>query len=136
MQVNRYLKDKAMDHIDHALGRPVDPLTGGHRNHYAADKGGEGAAAMEASPHWREVSGMAEDLRFFVVTDAGRKALSTHLQQIGDKHRLYSIEWDGLEMTQVGTSHGNARYLKWLSVSDCRDISFKDFAKTARVRLA
>lgn len=25
-EVNRYLKDKAMDHIDHALGRPVDPM--------------------------------------------------------------------------------------------------------------
>lgn len=32
--VNRYLKDKAMDHIDHALGRPVDPLRESYRNHF------------------------------------------------------------------------------------------------------
>ncbi|WP_319533384.1 hypothetical protein [uncultured Cohaesibacter sp.] len=34
--VNRSLDDKAMDAIDHALGRPVDPMSESYRNYYCA----------------------------------------------------------------------------------------------------
>lgn len=34
MRVNRYLKDKAMDRMDHALGCPVDPMQETFRNYY------------------------------------------------------------------------------------------------------
>ncbi len=75
-------------------------------------------------------------MAFFSVNWFGREALSNHLKSIGDKNRLFIVEWDGLELAQVAETHGKARYRKWLSVSDCNDISFKEFAQTARVRLA
>ena len=136
MQVNRYLKDKKMDYIDHALGRPVDPLQDTYRNRFAADAGSAEFNHMVQSSHWKFTGTIPGGLKMFEVTSAGRKALAAHLKRIGDKHRLYSVEWGGLEMTQVGTSRSNARYLKWLSVSDTADVPFKDFAATARVRLA
>lgn len=35
LRVDRYLENQAMDHIDHALGRPLDPLGETYRNFYA-----------------------------------------------------------------------------------------------------
>ncbi|MBC7279999.1 hypothetical protein [Hoeflea sp.] len=136
MQVNRYLKDKAMDRIDHALGRPVDPMGESYRNHYAADAGGEIAASMRASPHWRE--GRTDwDMTFFFVTPAGRSALRDHLRAIGDRTRLYLVSWHGHDMTVPASSPAKARYTRYLHVSDCdADLSFKEFQADARVRLA
>ena len=52
MKVNRYLKDKAMDRIDHALGRPLNPLAETFRNHFAVEAEDTFAAEMRTSPHW------------------------------------------------------------------------------------
>lgn len=131
MKVNRTLKDEAMDRIDHALGRPCDPLVETYRNHYATDDP-EGFAG---SPHWCKTARHG-DMIFYSVTDQGRAALKAHLREIGDRHRLYVVRLDGQDMNpRAAKSHGAARYDAWLDVSDCSDISFRDFQKRSRVRL-
>lgn len=139
-QVNRSLADKAMDRIDHALGRPVNPLSETYRNHYAANEASAAADQMSASPHWREIvlpKAQRGDLRFFEVTEAGRFALRDHLRQIGDRNRLWNITYGGFEMTEAAQTASKARYAKWLSLSDVMpDLTFKQFASEARVRRA
>jgi hypothetical protein len=74
--VNRYLKDKPMDRIDHALGRPIWPMRETYRNHYATDATGTLAIDFAFSAHWQQ-RGQSGDMAFFAVTLAGRKARAT-----------------------------------------------------------
>lgn len=136
MQVNRYLKDKAFDHIDHALGRPVDPMAETYRNHYAVNVGSPEVDTMSASPYWRDL-GRNGQLYIFAVTIQGREALRNHLRMIGDRNRLYSVVFGDSVTKVVATSRSKARYTKWLELSDCcPDLTFKKFQAEARVRLA
>ena len=53
LTVNRYLADPAMDDVDHALGRPLDPMRESYRNRYAVDAGdaaGRGIRCRRAPP--------------------------------------------------------------------------------------
>ncbi len=136
MQVNRYLKDRAMDRIDHALGRPLNPLSETYRDHYATFTDGAVAEEMRASPHWE--GGKAIDrMAFFYVSDAGRKALADHLKEIKDAHKGYVVAFDGIEMSVVATSAAKARYSAFLSASDCNDdLTFRQFQKECTVRRA
>lgn len=135
-QVKRYLKDKAFDHIDHALGRPVDPLGETYREYFATDDSSSEAAQFRASEHWKE-GPRQSDMVWFYVTRSGREALAAHLKQIGDKNRLFTVSWGGYDMTEVATTRSKARYSKWLDLSDALpDLTFKEFQATARVRLA
>jgi len=124
-----------MDHIDHALGRPLDPMTESYRNYFAVS-GGPLADEMAASPFWHE-GRPSGTMRFFAVTDEGRKALASHLREIGDKHRAYSITFDGHVNTVIATSRSKAKYSYFLDLSDvCSDLTFKDFSSRASVRAA
>lgn len=132
MQVNRYLKDPAMDHIDHALGRPCDPMAETTRNYFES-----GTVLMfEDNPHWERL-GSKFGAVWWGVTDAGRKALKAHLVEIGDKHRMFTVTHDGVDLQpEPATSHSAAKYAAWLSISDCRSaLTFGDFVKTVSVRL-
>ncbi len=134
MKVNRCLADKAMDHIDHALGRPFDPMGDSYRNYFAAS--GPIAEGMARSEHWVEGRKNGE-LRCFAVTPAGRTALVAHLKAIGDKNRAWRITYRGYESTVVAESRSKARYSHFLDLSDvCPDLTFKDFSMEASVRLA
>jgi hypothetical protein len=134
--VNRYLKNKAMDHIDHALGRPVDPMVETYRNYFATGANCRNAEAFRASPHWNEYR-ISDDMAGFEVTEAGRIALRDHLKAINDPWREYIVSYNGYEEHQTGKSHSNARYLKWLDVADVDpDLTFGEFCKKSRVRLA
>ena len=136
MQVNRHLVDKEMDRIDHALGRPVDPTSAGYRNNYAVFDGAPEIAMFEASEHWRLVSRQG-DMRFYQVTEQGRKALALHLRETGDKHKLFWVTFEDQQSKVVGTSHSNARYRHWLNISDCLpDMKYSDFMRRATVRTA
>ncbi|MET3601853.1 hypothetical protein [Martelella mangrovi] len=136
LQVNRYLEDKHFDHIDHALGRPVDPMGETYRNYFAANANGDIAREMAASPHWQKFY-RDKDTDIFHVTQAGRAALRDHLKFIGDRHRLFSITWLDMSTTVVSTSAGKARYSAYLDASDVDpDMTFKKFQAQARVRLA
>lgn len=135
-RVNRYLKDKAMDHIDHALGRPVDPMGETYRNHFATGADGKDAKQFTASPNWKKV-GQRDDMAFFAVTDAGRKALADHLKKIGDPWKAYEVSFNGYTSIVSAKSSGNAKYQKYLDVSDCySELKFVDFARQAKVRKA
>jgi len=129
--INRYLADKMMDHIDHALGRPLDPLAETYRNFYATD--GALANEMAASPFWTE--GKRSRMRNFCVTRAGREALAAHLREIGDQHRAFVVRFDGHDRTVIATSRSKARYSYFLDVTDCwADLKFKDYCKRVSVR--
>lgn len=109
--VNRSLEDARFDHIDHALGRPFDPLGETYRNHFAVDGGSDLAGQFERSSHWTKVAEAPGRMVFFSVTKQGREALATHLRELGSPDRLY-----------------------YLSMSDCFcDLSFLDFCKGASV---
>lgn len=138
---NRHLKDKAMDNIDHALGRPYDPMdAGNYRNRFAICDPSR-IAEFRASPYWDEGHTVG-DMTLFHVTEKGRGALAKHLKAIGDPHRLYSVHFDlpGHEtwpVLVVAKSRSAARYSHYLDVSDAfTDLTFKDFCKHTTARLA
>ncbi|HEY0212126.1 MAG TPA: hypothetical protein VGC40_00815 [Paenirhodobacter sp.] len=134
-KVNRYLEDKAMDHIDHAIGRPVDPMDESYRNCFAVGEGPQ-ADAFRSSPFWK-YDGKHGSLLYFSVTDKGRRALRDHLRAIADPHRAYDVTFGGYTTTVVGTSPANAKYQHWLIVSDVApDLTFGDYQRRARARLA
>lgn len=132
--VNRYLQDKAMDHIDHALGRPVDPMRETYRNKFATS--GPEADAMSATTYWEEFA-QHGSMRFFGVTDAGRKALAEHLTAIGDKTRNYAVTFEGQTSYIAAESAAKARYSTWLEISDVfPDLTFKAFCRGVSARRA
>jgi hypothetical protein len=133
-RVNRYLQDEAMDHIDHALGRPVDPMGETYRNHYAADKDGKIASTLKASRFWH-LDGCTGRMAFFSVTDAGRKALADHLKAIGDPWRPYSVEWNEATCIYAATSEADAKKRAYSSASDVfSDLTFRKFDRESTAR--
>lgn len=131
--VNRYLQDKAMDHIDHALGRPFDPLAETYRNYYAIDLK---ATLFYCNPHWKLGGVSRSRMAYWHVTDAGRAALAEHLRQIKSPHRRYEIEYAGISSTVIATTPGKARYSLWQKISDCDcDLTFMDFARASNVKV-
>lgn len=134
--VNRYLKDKPMDHIDHALGRPVDPREKTYRNYFYVVGDTQLRRDMTSSPHWQS-DGKAGDGEYFSVTDEGRAALAEHLKAIGDKHRLWIVSYAGYQMEVVATTAAKARYSTWLNISDTDDsLTFGQFQRDSKVAAA
>lgn len=137
LTVNRSLADKAMDKIDHALGRPLDPLKETYRDHYAVDKDSAIAAEFRDSPHWEEgrASGLNQKMAWFYVTDAGRSALASYLKSIGDAHKSFNVSFRGYDGSVVAKTRSEARYSRFLEIADVDpDLTFKEFCKTATVR--
>lgn len=130
--VDRYLEDQAMDHIDHALGRPVDPMRQTYRDHFAT--GGALADEFAASPYWEE-RGRQGDMRFFGVTDAGRAALAAYLKTRPNPHKMWEVTFEGHRWNCAAPTAAKARYSEWLSISDTLcDLTFAEFCRNARVR--
>jgi hypothetical protein len=116
--VNRYLKDKAMDHIDHALGRPLDPMGQTYRNYFVVQTETDLAHQFRENPHWHE-GGKDGTMSYFTVTQEGRAALHDHLKIIGDPNRGFAVTFRGQTFTVVARSKSAARYDAYLRVSDC-----------------
>lgn len=134
MQVNRYLADKFIDHIDHALGRPVDPLAKTYRNYFYVIGDTDLRRHMRTSPHWIS-QGEQGDGEYFAVSNEGRAALAKHLKEIGDRHRRFIVSWGGYDMDVVATTKAKARYAKWLEISDIDDsLTFAQFQRESKVR--
>jgi len=132
--INRYLEDKWMDHMDHALGRPLDPTGETYRNFYSTS--GELADRMAASPYWQE-GRRGTQFRNFAVSDEGRKALAAHLREIGDSHRAYIVSFNGYNSTVIAKSPTKAKYDYYLRISDVwSDLTFKEFCRNAKVHVA
>lgn len=135
-KVDRYFKDKAMDHIDHALGRPTFPLRESHRNYFATDANSDLARQFMASPNW-EKTGQRDDMAYFSVTDLGRHALVDHIEALGNPWKAYVVSFEKYTKIVPAKSRSAAKYSWWLEISDCwEDLRFIDFAKHARVRIA
>jgi len=136
--VNRYLADKAMDRIDHALGRPIWPLRETYRNHYATDATGTLAIDFAYSAHWEQI-GQSGTMAFFAVTELGRKALAAYLETLDAKERFrpYVVAYEGHERIVPAKSAGNARYSEFLTVRDCfSKLTFAEFIRASSVRAA
>jgi hypothetical protein len=141
--VNRYLKDKAMDRIDHALGRPVDPLNHSqtYRDHYAVSSDAD-KTVFRSSPHWLEGRTSRCGMTWFHVNDAGRMALADHLKNVGDPHRLYEVSYTirGYPPSRTliaAKSRSAAKYSHWIDISDALpDLTFGDYCRCATARLA
>ncbi|ATN32862.1 hypothetical protein ACO34A_03475 [Rhizobium sp. ACO-34A] len=132
--VNRYFTDKAMDCMDHALGRPADPLLPTYRNHYAIDASCTQAAAFAASPHWQKM-GERDGMAFFSVSQVGKEALSQFLLALERPWKRFEIWFEGYPSVIAAQSRAKARYDAFLRVSDFRcDLTFRDFIKTSAVR--
>lgn len=136
--VNRYLKDKAMDRIDHALGRPIWPLRETYRNHYATDATGTLAIEFAYSAHWK-CRGLSGDMAFFAVTEAGRKALADHLetQDTKERYRAYMVTYNGYGRIVPAKTADDARYSEFLTIRDCfSELTFAEFVRASTVRAA
>jgi len=78
MQINRKLGNPEMDRIDHALGRPLDPISPlrGYQNYYAPAL--TEIREMDKSPYW-VFAQKVRDVSVYYVTDAGKQALADYL---------------------------------------------------------
>lgn len=134
--VNRYFPDKAIDRIDHALGRPVWPLRETYRNHYATGAGGALAAEFDASPHWTK-DGQQGDMAFYSVTELGRKKLADHVSSQPDPWQPFLVTFDGYSLIVPARTRGKAKYACYLAVSDSwAELTFSQFCKRSTVRRA
>ena len=133
--VNRTLEDKHFDAIDHALGRPLDPLADTYRDHYCLYADSPERSAFERSAHWTSGRNFCGEV-LFKVTQAGRDALAAHLKSIADPWRLYAVTYDGFTAHVSGKTHSDAKYSHYLDVADAlSDLSFGEYLKGARCRL-
>lgn len=130
--VNRYLKDKALDLIDHALGRPIFPLKETYRNYYATGTDSKLAKEFSKSLHWRK-SGQNGDMAYFAVTELGRHALADHLKLLPDNKIFVVSYWEWSKIV-TAKSRSAARYDVYRDVSDAFDVPFVDFLKASSVR--
>lgn len=132
-RVDRYLADKAFDHIDHALGRHFDPTDETFRNYFATEAGGDLSQAFDASPYW-EKGGQRGDMAYYHVTREGAYALKAYLAEhapIG----LFEIEFNGFSSSVPAKTAASAKYKDWLNRSGgYPDLKFITFARHARIR--
>lgn len=131
-RVNRYLKDKDFDHMDHALGRHFDPAGETFRNYFATEAGGELAQQFEASPWWA-LNGVRSDMAYYRVTDAGIAALKVHLAEHAPIN-AFVVSFNGYSSTVTASTASAAKYGYWLGISDIySDLTFIEFCRAARV---
>jgi len=131
-KVNRYLKDKSIDLIDHALGRPTFPLKETYRNYFAIGADSNLAKEFSKSLHWKK-AGQNGDMAFFAVTELGRHALADHLKRLPD-NKIFVVSYWKWSKIVTAKSRAAARYDVFREVSDCGDISFSEFLKVSSVR--
>ena len=92
------------------------------------------ATEMAASTCWY-IGKRSGDLLFFHVTAHGRAALASHLREIGDRSRLFTVSYRGHDMGPVvAKTHSEARHNTWLRW-DTTDLPFSEFIRHTRVRL-
>lgn len=80
--INRALVDPMMDDIDHALGRPAQPLAETYRDHFALDASSNQAIAKLRSSPFSNEGRSSDQVVFFHVSEAGRRALHDHLKAL------------------------------------------------------
>lgn len=132
--VNRYLRDKDIDRIDHALGRPTFPMSETYRNYFATDASGDLAISFGYSPYWEWFARLG-DMDFFSVTEIGRRKLADHLETLEEPWIGFAVTYLGHTTIVPAKSRGRARYLLFLDISDSRpDLTFSEFCRATSVR--
>ncbi len=132
---NRCLRDQAIDHIDHALGRPAFPLRESYRNYFATEADGELARTFAASPLW-ELRNTAGRMAYFSVTEAGRRTVAAYLSAL-KLDSVYVVQFEGHERIVPAATASKARYSYYLSIRDClADVPFMAFLRRTTVRKA
>jgi hypothetical protein len=130
--VNRCLGDRAIDHLDHALGRPTFPLRESYRNYFATDVDSDHARAFGASPHWQHRK-TVNRMAYYSVTSEGRQALAQHLGRLG-LDRAYVVRFDEHDQVVPAATPAKARYSRWLEIRDCLgDMTFGAFVRRTQV---
>lgn len=132
-RVNRYLKDKAFDRMDHALGRYFDPAGETHRNYFAVNSHSKLTAELEASSWW-ELNGVRDGMAYFHVTEEGIGALKEYLAEHAPIS-AFVVSFNGYSSSVTAKSASAAKYDYWLDVRDIySDLTFIEFCRSARVR--
>lgn len=133
--VNRSLKDKAFDHIDHALGRPLFPQGETYRNYFATDAHGTLAWSFDQSAFWGK-SGQDGTMAYYHVTTSGRQALAIYLAE-HDRQHAFEVTFRKHSRIVPALTAAKAKYSYFRDISDALpDLAFVDFAAEARVRRA
>jgi hypothetical protein len=139
--VNRSLKNETFNQMDHALGRPVNPMSDSHsyRNFFSVSFDSPIGQKMDASPYWERVSSSDGSVTGFCVNEDGRRALCEHLIEIGDRHKVFDVYIDtgklGLDpcnrpMEVVAETRGKAKSKAWRDISDAFEgITFTQFMR-------
>lgn len=131
--VRRCLEDPSLDEVDHALGRPFDPLGDTSRDHIAAQPGSKSDLALAESTWWERAPGTPYGLHLYRVTGAGREALAAYLAKTS-KHRLWVVRWRGYTWEVVATTLGKARFQGWTSVTDSYpSLAFVQFLTESKI---
>ncbi|TIO14013.1 MAG: hypothetical protein E5X86_26545 [Mesorhizobium sp.] len=118
--VNRWFADKAIDYIDHALGRPIYPLRETYRNHFATD-----------------ANGARDDMAFYSVTQLGRQTLADHIASQPDPWQPFLVTFEGHTSIVPERTRAKAKYAYYLIVSDSwSELTFGTFCKRSTVRRA
>lgn len=136
--VDRYLNDKAMDHIDHALGRPIWPLKETRRNYFATETDSGEAKAFDASPNWA-LSSVDGRMAYYSVTCAGRRALVDHLASLPDaeQFKAFVVSFKRQDTIIPALTAEAALEKVYNQVSEFwSELTRSRFYRSARVRLA
>lgn len=138
------LDPEMLDDMHHALGRPKNPTTIPHRNHFVTDAGGDQARRFEASGYW-QLTRMINQGRDAVyrVTDEGvaavRADIAAKREADGIRDYRISYRWFDKDLEEVveAKSPAAARYQLYLNFDDAFSGSFARFLRIIfSVRLA
>lgn len=132
--VNRYFHDKAIDRIDHALGRPLFPLLETNRNHYAVGVTDLLVIEFSFSADWQRL-GEQGTIAFFAVSDAGRRTLDRHLAGLAEPWLGFEISYEGHSWIEAAKSAAQAKYAAFLGLRDSdSELTFGQFCAAVRCR--
>ena len=133
MQNNRNLNDSRIDALDHALGRPTNPLAECSRNFFGVSVGSDQAAKMKADPYWTHTRDFMGTSGFSVSPD-GKKALYYYLKSNWIPPKRYDVTWNGSTRNVSADKPSKAKYTAWLDMDI--DLPFGEYVRTASARVA
>jgi hypothetical protein len=119
-----------MDELDHALGRPDDPVLDTTRNFFGVGEDDACVDDMKNNPHWK-LSRVFMGTAGFVVSTEGKVALHEYLHKNWTPPKRYDVTWMDSTQTIVAKTAGAAKYSLWLDC-DFTDLPFGEFLKESK----
>ncbi|WP_395443618.1 hypothetical protein [Caulobacter sp. UC70_42] len=135
------LTEADLDHMHHALGRPVGPHVVPYRNYFATSTESPDAKRFEEIGLWVKGQGVPGGLTYYHVNDEGQRRVWSWLSERNRKDglRAYAVSGGGLIATKtvMAKSRSAAKYAVWLEFSDVVDFGYGEWlSRGPRVRLA